>query len=96
MTESLEDLARKLRGNAEFLLEPKKESGEILGKEFNQVWVEAQMKRYGLVWCCTCGRFIDEENHNIDHVFARTYQELIEKSVIERLKGNLKDWRLLD
>ncbi len=62
--------------------------------DFNQDFfdedTDRKMKEFGLVFCCTCQKFIDDENHNINHVFAHSIKEINEKSVIEKLDNKIE------
>ena len=58
---------------------------------FEDTFLARQIEDNGLVFCCDCQKFIDNEAHNIDHVFARTLEEIRLKSVVEKLAGKVKD-----
>ena len=60
---------------------------DINSQEFQDEYTDSMIKEAGLVWCCNCCQFIDDEHHNIAHVFARGLDEIREKTVLERLAG---------
>jgi len=57
--------------------------------EFQDDYIDHCMESVGLVFCVTCQRMIDDEKHDIKHVFAHNAREIREKSVLERMAGNI-------
>jgi hypothetical protein len=81
----LDDMARKALG----LPAPDKlpEKFSLSEDSFQDEYLDKQIKENGMVFCANCQRFIDPEQHNIAHVFARTSKEIREKTILERLAG---------
>jgi hypothetical protein len=86
MSSELEKLVREIAGKP---AEP--ETKAALDEELRDEWVSKLIKESGLVFCCTCQRFIDDEKHNIAHIFARNTKEIREKSIIERMLGKTEE-----
>jgi len=59
--------------------------------EFQESYIDHCISDAGLVFCCNCQRFIDDEHHDIKHVFARSAREIREKSILERMAGNITE-----
>ena len=50
---------------------------DIKSDEFQEAYLDQQIQAVGLVYCCSCQRFVDDEQHNIYHVFALAWTNWI-------------------
>jgi hypothetical protein len=62
---------------------------KLASPEFHDDYIDHCMKSVGLVWCVECGKFIDDEKHDIKHTFARNSKEIREKSILARMSGDI-------
>ena len=62
---------------------------DIKSDEFQEAYLDQQIQAVGLVFCVSCQKFVDDEQHNIHHVFAYNAKEIREKSILERMAGNI-------
>jgi hypothetical protein len=69
---------------------------DVLSESFQDDWINRCMESAGLVYCVTEGKFIDDEKHNINHIFAHNAKEIREKSIMARMLGEVierdKSW----
>ncbi|MFA5152106.1 MAG: hypothetical protein WC554_06090 [Clostridia bacterium] len=79
------DLAAKAADRFEW----KPGDNKLTDPEFQDEYVDHCMESVGLVFCVTCQKMIDDEKHDIKHVFAHNSKEIREKSVLERMAGNI-------
>jgi hypothetical protein len=61
---------------------------DIKSHEFQDVYLDHQIKSVGLVFCSSCQKFVDDEQH-IHHIFAYNAKEIREKSILERMTGRI-------
>ena len=64
------------------------EVSDKLNTDIYDEWLNKQFERYGLYYCITCGKFTDSMDCLRDgHELAQSVEEMVEKQVMNRLKG---------